>query len=108
MTNDGAAAAGDEGENGAAAGADGNGALDVLVNDEDAVATVGKMKALRLGWTMGRVTPRRRRMSKALLLRWGLMAALLLRCRKDEKRRARVVKSMAAGHGRGAVGGVAS
>ena len=69
MTNEGAAAAGDEGENGAAAGADGNGALDVLVNDEDAVATVGKMKALRLGWTMGRVTPRRRRMSKALLLR---------------------------------------
>ena len=108
MTNDGAAAAGDEGENGAAAGADGNDALDVLVNDEGAVATVGKMKALLLGWTMGRVTPRRRRMSKALLLRWGLMAALLLRCRKDEKRRARVVKSMAAGHGRGAVGGVAS
>ena len=41
------------------------GALDVVVKDDDAV------KALLLGWTIGRVMPRRQRMSKALLLGGG-------------------------------------
>ena len=45
--------------------------VDVVVKDDDAVATVGKMKALLQGWTIGRVMLWRQRMSKALLLSGG-------------------------------------
>ena len=68
------------------------GALDVVVKDDDAVATVGQDEGTAAGVDDRKSDAVATENVKSAAARWWLMAAWLLRCRAEEKRRARVVK----------------
>lgn len=80
------------------------GALDVVVKDDDAVATVGQDEGTAAGVNDRKSDAAATENVKSAAAGWWLMAAWLLRCRAEEKRRARVVKLWLLWDGKGAVG----
>ena len=79
------------------------GALDVVVKDDDAVATVGQDEGAVAGVDDRKSDAAATENVKSAAAGWWLMAAWLLRCREEEKRRARV-KLWLLWDGKGAVG----